>query len=97
MADYSNHQRKLINRYYENRDDIMLTKVQELVTELYLAETKAKKDQLWGRVRKALGNLKIKPAMIDHVVESQDPEILASHLQDWLKGAVPKADRAGGG
>lgn len=91
MADYSNHQRKLINRYYENRDDIMLTKVQELVTELYLAESQAKKDRLWERVRKALANLKIKPTVIEHVVASKDPAILASNLQDWLKGAVPKA------
>jgi hypothetical protein len=92
MADFSNHQRKLINRYYENRDDIMLTKVQELVTELFLSETKSKTDQLWKRVTKALENLKIKPAVIEHIVASQDPTILASNVQDWLKGTVPKAD-----
>ncbi|NOX59067.1 MAG: hypothetical protein GXP29_09450 [Planctomycetes bacterium] len=92
MADYSNHQRKLINRYYDNRDDIMLTKVQELVTELFLAETPAKQEKLWDRVRKAMGNLKIKPAVIDHIVNSKDPSVLASNIQDWLKGSVPKVD-----
>ncbi|MCA9252735.1 MAG: hypothetical protein R3E58_14200 [Phycisphaerae bacterium] len=94
MADFSNHQRKLINRYYENRDDIMLTKVQELVTELYLSETKSKTDQLWKRVTKALENLKIKPSVIEHIVGSQDPAVLASNVQDWLKGSAPTGDAA---
>ncbi len=92
MPDYSNHQRKLINRYYDNRDDIMLTKVQELVTELFLAETKSKTDQLWKRVTKAMENLKIKPSVIEHIVASQDPAVLASNVQDWLKGSAPKAE-----
>jgi hypothetical protein len=47
MPEYSNHQKKIIERYYDQQDVIMLNKLGELVTELYLAETQRKKDQLW--------------------------------------------------
>jgi hypothetical protein len=85
MPDYSNHQKKIIDRYYDQRDSIMLTKLQELVTELYLAETDKKRDQLWKRARTAMENLKIKPALIDHLVASRDPQLLAKNAQDWLR------------
>jgi hypothetical protein len=87
MAEYTNHQRKIIDRYYANRDAIMLTKVQELVTELYLADTDKKKDALWKRVRTALGNLKIKPDLVEHIVTKRDPTVLARNLQDWMKNS----------
>jgi hypothetical protein len=80
----SNYQNKVISSYYENLDTILLQKLGELVTELYLAETDAKKKQLWDRVHKAMVKLKIQPAIIGHIMEKQDIEILAKNLQDWL-------------
>ena len=62
----------------------MLQKLSELVTELYLAETKPKQDRLWQRVNKAMTKLKIRPALIDHIMEKRSVEILAKNLQDWL-------------
>jgi len=62
----------------------MLRKLQELVTELYLADTDARKNQLWERVHKAMTNLKINPAIIDHIMKKRSVEILAKNLQDWL-------------
>ena len=64
----------------------MLQKLGELVTELYLADTKAKKDRLWDRARKAMVKLKVPPAIIDHIMKKQDVEILAQNLQDWQGG-----------
>jgi len=79
------YQQKVINRYYENLDTIMLTKLSELVTELYLAETKAKSDKLWERVHKAMVKLKVKPMIIAHIMERRSVEILAKNLSDWLE------------
>ena len=62
----------------------MLGKLGELVTELYLADTQAKKARLWQRTHKAMVKLKIPPAIIDHIMKKQDVEILAKNLQDWL-------------
>jgi hypothetical protein len=84
--EYSQYQKSVISDYYENLDTIMLGKLSELVTELYLADTKAKKDRLWQRAQKAMVKLKVPPAIIDHIMEKQDVEILAKNLQDWQAG-----------
>jgi hypothetical protein len=62
----------------------MLGKLGELVTELYLADTQAKQNRLWERANKAMVKLKVPPAIIDHIMEKKDVEILAKNLQDWL-------------
>ena len=80
----SQYQQSVISGYYKNLDSIMLQKLSELVTELYLAETKAKHDRLWERAHKAMVKLKIRPATIAHIMEKQDVQILAKNLQDWL-------------
>lgn len=86
MTDYTPHQRKIIDRYYDQRDNIMLTKLADLVTELYLADTDKKRDQLWKRAATAMKNLKIPPATAAHIVEQKSPELLAQHLRDWQGG-----------
>ncbi len=87
--EYSQHQQSVISSYYKNLDAIMLQKLSELVTELYLAETKAKHDRLWERAHKAMTKLKIRPATIDHIMEKQDVQILAKNLQGWLGDKKP--------
>jgi hypothetical protein len=87
MAEYSKHQKKIIERYYDQRDAIMLGKLQELVTDLYLADTDRKRDRLWERARAAMVNLKVKPGLMEHILTRRDPAILAQNVQDWLKAA----------
>ncbi len=79
----SDHQKSVISGYYDNLDTIMLNKLSELVSELYLAETTAKKERLWQRAEKAMIKLKIKPAIIDHIMQKRDAQILAKNLQEW--------------
>ena len=62
----------------------MLHKLGELVGELYLADTKLRQNQLWQRANKAMIKLKVPPAIIDHIMEKKDVEVLAKNLQDWL-------------
>jgi len=84
--EYSQYQKSVISGYYDNLDTIMLQKLSELVTELYLADTKVKSDRLWQRAQKAMIKLKVPPAIIDHIMEKRDVEILAKNLQDWQGG-----------
>ena len=56
------------------------------MTDLYLAETPAKKKKLWQQVEKALDKMKLKPAAKAHILEKQDVQILAKNLNDWLRG-----------
>jgi hypothetical protein len=81
--EYSQYQKTVISDYYNNLDTIMLQKLSELVTELYLADTDAKKNRLWQRVHKAMVKLKIPPAIVEHIMQRRDPVILAKNLQDW--------------
>ena len=87
---YSGYQQDVISRYYDNLDTIMLGKLQEIVTDLYLADSKAKENRLWDRVEKAMIKLKIKPNIFEHIMGRRDVTILAKNLEDWLKAASRK-------
>jgi hypothetical protein len=82
--EYSDYQKSVISNYYKNLDTIMLQKISELVSDLYIADTPAKRDRLWQRVDKAMEKLNIPPAIKQHILSKKDTEILAKNLQDWL-------------
>lgn len=92
--EYSAYQKSIITNYYNNRSDIALSKLSELVSELFLADTDAKRDRLWERANKAMVNLEIPPAIIDHIMTKKDIKILAKNLNEWL--AYPKQSRGTG-
>ncbi len=85
--DYTGHQRKVIDSYYRNIDSIMLQKLQELVTELYLAKDTPKEDKIWERVEKAINNLKIPGAIKENILVKRNIEVLARNVNEWLKKA----------
>ena len=76
MADYSPYQKKIIQRYYKNLDSIGLAKLQELASEIYLAEGK-KRDRLWKQVEASLAKLSLPPKRIEHILSKRDPKLLA--------------------
>lgn len=88
--EYSHYQKNVISNYYGNLDAIMLAKLSELVSELFLADTDAKRDRLWQRVNKAMLNLKIPPDIIGHIMAKKNLEILAKNLNDWLARSAAK-------
>jgi hypothetical protein len=79
--DYTPYQRNIIRKFYENAEGRSAQNLQEIVTELYLAATPKKRAQLWERARKALVALSFKQDMIDHIISSQKPEVLAEHVK----------------
>lgn len=74
------HQDKIIKRYYDNRDEIMIQKLSELVTDLYLAEGK-KRTQVWKRIVAALENIKCPPEKIEQLVHSDNPTLLLRYIE----------------
>lgn len=90
QQDYSAHQQRIITKYYNQLDTIMLQKLQELVGELYLADTDAKRKRLWERVQKAMVNLKIPAEIVEHIMAKKDVEVLARNLQEWLRQSSQK-------
>jgi len=87
---HSRYQQGVISRYYDHLDTIMLQKLQELVTELYLNQNGPKEDKLWDRTQKAMEKLKIKPAIIAHIMQKRQVEILAKNLEGWLSKTSKK-------
>lgn len=87
MTDFTPHQQKIIGRYYDNRDQIMLDKLSAAVTDLFLADTEAKRAALWKRADKAMKQMKVPATIIAHILQSRDPEILAKNLRGWLEAA----------
>jgi len=83
--NFSGYQKKVIKNYYDNLDKIALTKLQELVAEIYLADSEAKKEKLWQRVEAAMKQLKIQPTVSANILNRKDPQILAQNINDWLK------------
>ncbi len=87
---YTNHQLGIISNYYDHLDTIMLAKLQELVSELYLADTDKKRERLWKRVAQAMDKLKVPSAIAEHITAQRNVEVLARNVQDWLRCAKPK-------
>lgn len=90
MADreYSNYQKKVISRFYENRPALDEQRLGELVTNLYLATGEKQKVKLWKSVEDTMNRLKLPPTRIAHVLEKQDPALLAEVVKDLQSGKI---------
>ncbi|MEX0718912.1 MAG: hypothetical protein WD066_20125 [Planctomycetaceae bacterium] len=87
MPEYSDHQRKIIKRYYDNREQIDEGRLAELVTNLYLAEGK-KRDKLWKSAEELMSRLKVPESRVRHVIDSGDPALLAAVVEDLQAGRI---------
>jgi hypothetical protein len=83
VAERSKHQQKIIKNYYENREAISLQRLSELVTDLYLAEGKARQKQ-WKNIASALEKLKVPASRIEHLVQSDDASLVARLVEELL-------------
>ena len=84
MKKRTAYQERAIRNYYENRDGLMLQRLGELVTDLFLAEGKAKA-RLWNRAAELLEKLKVPKGEIQHLVASDNPTLLANVLTKLLE------------
>ena len=91
--EYSSYQQGIIKRYYDNLPQASLDKLGELVTELYLAKTEKRREQLWQRVAKAMAAIKVPEKIAQHILTQRKPEILAANLEDWLKAKPPSPNK----
>jgi hypothetical protein len=83
MGKHSAYQQRAIKNYYDNKGAIMLQRLGELVTDLYLAEGK-KRETTWKRVASTLENLGVKQERIDHIHAADNPTLLANLLKELM-------------
>jgi len=86
--EYTKYQRKVISRFYENRPQLDEQRLSELVTSLYLATTDKQKQKLWKSVEETMARLKVPTSRVAHVLEKQDPALLAEVVKDLQSGKI---------
>lgn len=84
MKNHTKHQQRIIKNYYRNREAISLQRLQELVTELYLAEGKQRTRQ-WNYIVTALEKLDVPASRIEHLKEQDDPALIAKLVEELIK------------
>ena len=85
--DFSRYQKKVIQRYYDNRPEMDEQRLAELVAELYLASDK-KKPKLWDTAKDIMLRLGTPQSRVDHVLKTADPVILAEVVKDVQSGKI---------
>ena len=83
MAERSKYQENIVKNYYKNFDGIQLQKLGEQITDLYLAEGKARAG-LWKKITVTLEKLKIPKSRIEHLTKADNPAMLAKLLEELL-------------
>jgi hypothetical protein len=81
---YSKKAKGAINRFYEHADTRNLTQVQELVTELFLAQGAAA-DKLWKKAGEVLTRLGVPADRSSSLVAARDVKGLAQIVADLAK------------
>ncbi len=76
--EYSKHQQSLIRNFYRNRDAIDAQRLQEIVTDIFLAGASKKADTLWKRAAGILGRTTgLDKAEVARLIDARDVEALA--------------------
>ena len=83
MQNRTPYQDRIVRNYYQNQDAIQTQRLGELVTDLYLAQGKARATA-WKKITSALERLKIPASRIEHLVKSDNPALVADLLQELL-------------
>jgi hypothetical protein len=87
--EYNKAQERIINRYYEHRDTIMLDKLAEIVGEIYLCTDPKKKNTLWKSAYAALQKTGANAVRVQNVIAMRKVEELAKLVNELTLGAGP--------
>jgi hypothetical protein len=90
--EYSNHQKKIIKRFYDNREGIDSQRLSEIASDLYLPEGK-KKERLWKQAAEIMERLNVPKSRIEHVLKTARPDILVEVINDLQKGLIRPAEK----
>jgi len=89
MAEYSDYQKKIIKRFYDNRPDTDRQRLAEMVTSLYLSKPGKKRQNLWKSIEECMLRLNVPESRVKHVVSTDDPAQVAEVVKDVERGLFP--------
>ena len=87
--NYTSYQKGIIKRYYEHRDDQVVARISEIVSDLFLVEGDRKTDALWRRAEAALVASGVDRRRVDGIIRQRNVDELAAIAKE-LFGAKPK-------
>jgi hypothetical protein len=87
MAEYSEYQKKIIRRFYDNRESGDEQRLAELVTNLYLSEGK-KREKLWTQAEETMIRLKVPKKRVEHLIKTKDPALIAEVVKELEGGTL---------
>lgn len=70
-------QQGIVRRYYEHADARVVTKLQELISEIYLAGDAKAAEKLWKSAKLQLENTGTEGGKIDRIIGAKDIKALA--------------------
>ena len=76
------HQKGIIKRYYENKEDISAQKLGEVVSDLYLETKPARIKTLWASAENALLKLGANQSRVQKIVAEQNLQALAKLVEE---------------
>ena len=87
MAEYSEYQKKIIRRFYDNRESGDEQRLAELVTNLYLSAGK-KREKLWTQAEETMLRLKVPQKRVGHLLTAKDPALIAEVVKELEAGTL---------
>jgi len=82
MPEYSQHQKGIIKRFYENRDTLALQKLGEIVSNLYLETSETKIKRAWKSAHAQMIAAGVEKKRADEIVEDRDLGAVAEVIQE---------------
>ena len=79
---FTPHQKGIVKRYYEHKDALMVQKLGEIVSDLYLCENEKKAELLWERAHKALMNAEANRVRVEKLMKDRHLGRLAELVKE---------------
>ena len=90
MADHSDYQKKIIRRFYDNREQVDEQRLAELVTNLYLTEGQKKLEKLWTQAEETMVRLRVPKSRVEHLMKARDPALIAEVVKEIEAGTLKR-------
>lgn len=88
----SRYQQSVVKRYYEHKDTIILQKLGEIVSDLYISGgPSSKAEKLWERAASALVNTEVDPVRMGEVLKGRSVEELAKLVSELSNAPAQKS------
>ncbi len=79
---YTKYQQKAIRNFYDNKDLLLVQKLGELVSNLYLETSEKKKETGWKKIKKMLTDLKVHPGEVEYLTKEKNLSMISKKLDE---------------